>query len=56
MNLFSKVTPSIYGTNTLVVLGGEIDICVLAAILGAVDFGCRVIIASNALCSSDNKS
>ena len=44
------------GINTLVISGGEIDICVLATVLGAVDFGYRVIVASDALCSSDDKS
>lgn len=44
------------GINTLIVSGGEIDICVLATVLGAVDFGYRVIVASDALCSSDDKS
>jgi nicotinamidase-related amidase len=44
------------GINTLVISGGEIDICVLATVLGAVDFGYRVIVASDALCGSDDKS
>lgn len=44
------------GINSLIVSGGEIDICVLATVLGAVDFGYRVIVASDALCSSDDKS
>jgi nicotinamidase-related amidase len=34
------------GINTLVVSGGEIDICVLTTVLSAVDFDCRVIVAS----------
>lgn len=44
------------GINTLIVSGGEIDICVLATVLGAVDFGYRVIVASDALCSLDDKT
>lgn len=44
------------GINTLIISGGEIDICVLATVLGAVDFGYRVIVASDALCSSDDNS
>ncbi|WP_350283536.1 cysteine hydrolase [Nitrosomonas sp.] len=42
--------------NTIVISGGEIDICVLATILGAVDLGYRVIAASDALCSYADKS
>lgn len=36
----------------LIVSGGETDVCVLAAVLGAVDRGYRVVIAADALCSS----
>jgi nicotinamidase-related amidase len=43
-------------TNTLVVSGGETDVCVLATVLGAVDHGYRVIIASDALCSSSDET
>jgi len=38
--------------DTLVVSGGETDICVLATVLGAVDAGFRVVVAADALCSS----
>lgn len=38
--------------NTLVVTGGETDVCVLATVLGAVDWGYRTIVATDALCSS----
>lgn len=44
------------GINTLIVSGGEIDICVLSTVLGAVDFGYRVVVASDALCSSNDHS
>jgi nicotinamidase-related amidase len=37
--------------NSLVITGAETDVCVLAAVLGAVDLGYRVIVASDALCS-----
>lgn len=40
------------GVDTLVITGGETDICVLATVLGAVDIGFRVIVVTNALCSS----
>lgn len=44
------------GINTLIISGGETDICVLATVLGAIDFGYRVILASDALCSSKDDS
>jgi len=37
--------------DSLVITGAETDVCVLAAVLGAVDLGYRVVIASDALCS-----
>jgi nicotinamidase-related amidase len=40
--------------NTLVITGGETDVCVLATVLGAVDLGYRVILATDALCSSSD--
>lgn len=39
------------GVETLVVTGGETDVCVLAAVLGAVDLGYRVKVLKDALCS-----
>ena len=41
--------------DTLVVTGGETDVCVLSTVLGAVDFGYRTIIAQDALCSSSDE-
>jgi nicotinamidase-related amidase len=38
--------------DTLIVSGGETDVCVLASVLGAVDRGYRVVLASDALCST----
>lgn len=40
------------GIHTVILSGGETDICVLAAVFGAVDRGYRVILASDALCSA----
>lgn len=39
---------------TLVVSGGETDVCVLATVLGAVDRGYRIVVARDALCSSSD--
>jgi nicotinamidase-related amidase len=39
---------------TLVISGGETDVCVLAAVLGGVDRGDRVVIVADALCSSSD--
>jgi nicotinamidase-related amidase len=36
---------------TLVMSGGETDVCVLAAALGAIDLGYRVILLKDAVCS-----
>lgn len=38
--------------DTVVITGGETDVCVLAAVMGAIDFGLRTIIVTDALCSS----
>jgi len=37
--------------DTLIITGGETDVCVIASVLGAVDLGYRVIIVRDALCS-----
>jgi nicotinamidase-related amidase len=42
--------------DTLLVTGGETDVCVLATILGAVDRGYRVVVATDALCSSSDEA
>ncbi len=38
--------------DTLIVTGGETDVCVLATVLGAIDRGYRVILARDGICSS----
>jgi nicotinamidase-related amidase len=42
--------------DTLIVSGGETDVCVLASVLGAVDRGYRVVVATDALCSSTDET
>jgi nicotinamidase-related amidase len=42
--------------DTLIISGGETDVCVLASVLAAVDRGYRVILAEDALCSSSDES
>ncbi len=39
---------------TLAITGGETDVCVLATVLGAVDRGYRVVLATDAVCSSSD--
>ena len=40
------------GIGTVVVSGGETDVCVLATIMGAIDLGYRVWLPTDAVCSS----
>lgn len=39
------------GISSLIVTGAETEVCVLAAIMGAIDLGYRVIIVTDAICS-----
>lgn len=39
------------GVETIAISGGETDVCVLAAALGAIDLGYRVILLKDAVCS-----
>jgi nicotinamidase-related amidase len=40
------------GIDSLVITGGETDVCVLATVLGAIDRGFRVVLVTDAICSS----
>lgn len=42
------------GTAALVISGTETDVCVLAAVMDAVDLGLRVVVARDAVCSSSD--
>lgn len=42
--------------SALVISGGEAEICVLATVLSAIDLGYRVVLASDALCSSADET
>jgi nicotinamidase-related amidase len=44
------------GADTLIITGTETDVCVLAAVLGAVDRGYRVVLPTDALCSSSDSA
>ena len=44
------------GIETVIITGGETDVCVLATMLGAIDWGFRVILVTNALCSSADET
>jgi nicotinamidase-related amidase len=44
------------GIDTLIITGGETDVCVLSTVLGAVDWGFRVILVTDALCSSADET
>jgi nicotinamidase-related amidase len=41
---------------SIVITGGETDVCVLAAVLDAIDLGYRVVVASDALCSVSDEA
>lgn len=44
------------GVDTLIITGAETDVCVLAAVLGAVDLGYRVVVVTDGLCSSSDQT
>ncbi|WP_426034698.1 isochorismatase family cysteine hydrolase [Cypionkella sp. TWP1-2-1b2] len=52
-SIFPAVLPLLNQTDTLILSGAETDACVYASLLSAVDLGLRVIIATDAVTSSD---
>ena len=44
------------GIDTLIVTGGETDVCVLSTVMAAVDLGFRVVLPGDALCSAHDKT
>jgi nicotinamidase-related amidase len=42
--------------DTLIVSGGEADMCVLATLMGAIDYGFRTILAEDAICSTSDEA
>ena len=44
------------GIDTVIITGGETDVCVLATVLGAIDRGYRVVLVTNAVCSSADQT
>jgi nicotinamidase-related amidase len=44
------------GIQTVIITGGETDVCVLATMLGAIDWGFRVILVTDAVCSSADET
>src|SRR5204862_3290179 len=42
--------------DTLVITGAETDVCVLAAVIDAVDRGYRVVLTEDAICSSSDET
>jgi nicotinamidase-related amidase len=44
------------GVRTLVVTGGETDVCVLATVIAAIDHGFHVVLPTDALCSGNDAS
>ena len=44
------------GVETLVVSGGETDVCVLATVLGAIDLGYRTIVLKDAVCGGADET
>jgi nicotinamidase-related amidase len=45
-----------HGIETLVVTGGETDVCIMATVAGALDLGFRVVLPADALCSANDRA
>lgn len=44
------------GVTTLLISGGETDVCVLAAVMGAVDLGYAIILLKDGICSTSDQT
>jgi len=44
------------GIDTVIITGGETDVCVPATMPGAIDWGFRIILVTDALCSSADET
>lgn len=44
------------GIDTLVITGGETDVCVLATVMAAIDHGFRIVLPTDALCSTQDST
>jgi nicotinamidase-related amidase len=44
------------GIDTLIITGGETEVCVMATMIGAIDLGYRVVLVTDALCSSADET
>ena len=42
--------------DSLIITGGESDVCVLATVLGAIDRGFRLVVVTDAICSSADET
>jgi nicotinamidase-related amidase len=42
--------------DTIIITGGETEVCVLATMLGAIDWGFRVLLVTDAVCSSADET
>lgn len=42
--------------STLVISGGETDVCIMAAVMGAVDLGYSIILLRDAMCSTSDQT
>jgi nicotinamidase-related amidase len=54
----SRLAPALRrkGIETVIITGGETDVCVLATVMAAVDLGFRVVLPVDALCSARDKT